>query len=99
MKADMPHRCSGRLFSIDQVCPRYMWYWLAAKFSSDSAPKPHPMALRVPSDLFFETMRVRMNKPQKMPFMYIQSREPTGTVWWIRLRLAYLSVDIKVSAA
>ncbi len=54
---------------------------LAAKLIKESAPKNHPSDLRVFSVWFFETIKTTRKMPQNIPFMVIQSGEPTGTVW------------------
>ena len=81
MKADIPQRCRGKLFSMYQVWSRYILMLLAAKLIKESAPKNHPSDLRVFSVWFFETIKTTRKMPQNIPFMVIQSGEPTGTVW------------------
>lgn len=81
MKADIPQRCRGKLFSMYQVWSRYILMLLAAKLIKESALIHQPSIFLVFSVWFFETIRTRRNRPQKMPFIYIQSGEPTGTVW------------------
>lgn len=88
MKADIPQRCKGKLFSMYQVLSMNILMLLAAKLSNESAPNPQPNDLRNDSDLFLAMIKTSANTDQKMPFIYIQSREPNGTVWcrWLRSR-------------
>jgi len=46
MKADIPHRCRGRLFSMYHVWSRTILMLEAAKLINDSAPKNQPKDLR-----------------------------------------------------
>ena len=99
MKADIPQRCRGKLFSMCQLFSMTILMLLAAKLSNESAPNPQPNFFLDDSLRFFENISVKNKMLQKIPFIIIQPFEPVGTTWWILLRLVAIYALWEVSRA